>query len=60
MQTVSENVLVIHDQDPIGLTILLFFIALVFILYCVISTIYDIKREKRLEEIKRSFEEDGR
>lgn len=53
---VSSNVIVIHDQNPQGFTIWLFLMVVIFILYCVVTTVHDIRREKRLEEIRREIE----
>ena len=53
---VSSNVIVIHDQNPQGFTIWLFLMVVIFILYCVVTTVHDIRREKKLEEIRREIE----
>lgn len=55
---VSSNVIVIHDQSPQTFTIWLFLMVVIFIIYCVVTTIHDIKREARLEEIRKEIEKE--
>ena len=54
--SISENVLVIHDSEPKTLIIWLFMMCIVFILYCVVTTVHDIHRNERLEEIRKELE----
>ena len=50
--TFSDNVIIIHDSSPQHLGGLLIVLFMLCIAYFVISTIHDIEREKRLDDIK--------
>ena len=56
--TVSENILVIHDYEPLTFNIWLFIMCAIFILYFVVSTVHNINKEKRLEEVQKLYKKE--
>ncbi len=58
METISVNSIVIHDQSPKQLAIWLFMLCLMFILYFIVTTIHDMNREKKLDELKKKIEKE--
>ena len=59
MNTLSENMLVIHDQNPVTFKVWLISMIAIFILYFLVSTIRDINREKKIEELTRQHEQEN-
>lgn len=57
MASLSENVLVIHDQNPMTFNVWLFMMCAILLFYFIVSTVHDIKREQKLEELKKKYEE---
>lgn len=57
MNTLTENVIVIHDASPNTFNIWLFIMCAVFLAYIIVTTAHDIKRETKLEKLKKELEE---
>ncbi len=57
MLPLDENVIVIHDSDPHTFVTWLFLMCVIFILYFIVSSVHNINRKKKLEEMKKKYEE---
>ncbi len=57
MNTLTENMIVIHDSSPNTFNIWIFAMCAIFLVYFFTTTIHDIKRETKLEKLKKEMEE---
>ena len=56
MEPIAENIIVIHDAEPKYFAIWLFMMCIIAIAYFVVSTMHDMNREARLEELREEIE----
>ena len=59
MESLSENILVIHDSNPVAFKVWLFAMIALFVLYFLVATIRDINRERKIELLRQKHHEDG-
>lgn len=57
MASITQNTIVIHDADLIAFNVWLFMMCAVLLAYFIVTTIHDIRREQKLEELKKKYEQ---
>ena len=55
---VTENTIVIHDSDPNTFIVWIFIICAILLLYFVVTTVHDINRDAKLNELREKIEEE--
>ena len=58
MNSLSENIMVIHDVGPVSFKVWVFAMVALYILYFIVATIRDINREKKIELLRQKYEQD--